>query len=125
MPIEITDSFIRVRQVDPSLFQKESFRTIDIDKSHGIKAVIGRRPGSKSTEIQTFLFNKDHWTIEEAKDWVAEHKNHANASLLFTKSSVRRVETGTTAFAAALRDTLPFQKLLKGKANMASIEVRQ
>ena len=124
MPVEVTDNFVRVRQVDPSLFQKESFRTITIDASHGIKAVIGRRPGAKSTEIQTFLFDKKKWNIEEAKKWCAEHKNHAEASLIFAKRTGRQVQTGTTAFAAALRDTKPFQQFLKRGANMATATVK-
>ena len=123
MPIEVTDNYVRVRQIDPSLFQKGSFRTIDIDKAHGIKAVIGRRPGATSTEIQTFMFDKDKWNIEEAKKWCAEHKNHANASLIFAKRTGRQLATSNSAFGAALRNTLPFQMFLKRGANMATASV--
>jgi len=120
MPVEPTDSFVRVRQVDPSLFQKESFRRVNIATAAGIKAVVGRRPGSDAPEIQTFLFDRTKWSIDKAKAWVADNKNNAQASLLFAKRTGRAVAHGTTAFAAALRDTSAFQKFLKQGAHMAT-----
>lgn len=37
-----------------------------------IKAIIGRRPGKKTTEVQSVLFSKD-WPISRAKKWLGEH----------------------------------------------------
>lgn len=39
---DTTENNVRIRQVCPDLFQKKSFRTITLDKSKGIQAVIGR-----------------------------------------------------------------------------------
>lgn len=77
MPVEIGDDFVHVRVADPSLFVKETFRTITIDAGQGIKATIAKRPGSNSMEKQSFMFKKDKWTIEEAKAWIAKHKSGA------------------------------------------------
>jgi len=71
---EVTEDYIRIRVRNPDDFQKESFRTIDIDKGKGIKAVIGRLKGETTTTTQSFLFDKDKWTVAEAQAWVNEHK---------------------------------------------------
>ena len=75
MPEEVTVDMIRVRVRDPGDFQDGSFSTIDIDGEKGIKAVIGRPKGSDTTEIQTFIFDKEKWTKEDAVKWVEEHKS--------------------------------------------------
>ncbi len=89
MPIEVTQSYVRVRQSDPSLFTKGSFRTITIDASAGIKAVIGRRPGKDGTEVQSFMFDKARWSVEDAKRWIAKHHDHATASDMFARDRDR------------------------------------
>ncbi len=74
MPVDVTENYIRVRVRDPSDFEKDSFRTIWISKKRGIKAVIGRPKGKKTTEVQSFLFDKKKWTKKEALEWVKKHK---------------------------------------------------
>jgi len=74
---EITENYIRIRVKNPNLFQPDSFRTIDISKSEGIKAVIGKLKGETTTTIQSYLFDKEKWTLSEAQEWVREHaKKH-------------------------------------------------
>lgn len=72
--VDVTANFIRLRQRNPGEFQSGSFRTIDISKSRGIKAVIGRLKGKTTTTVQSFLFVKDKWTVAEAQKWVKEHR---------------------------------------------------
>jgi HK97 family phage prohead protease len=62
------------------LFVDTSFRTIDISKEKGIKAIIGKLKTEPqgSTVIQSYLFLKDKWTVSTAQDWVNEHGKSAD-----------------------------------------------
>jgi len=71
---DVTENTIRIRVRDPGSFQEGSFRTITIDKSGGIQAVIGRPKGKETTEVQSYIFDKDKWDVERARKWVSEHK---------------------------------------------------
>lgn len=72
---EETEDFIHIRVRDPGDFQDGSFRTIDIDKGKGIKAVIGRLKGETSTTVQKYIFDKSKgWTMASAQAWVKEHE---------------------------------------------------
>lgn len=73
MPVDVNDNSIRIRQSNPSNFQKGSFRTITIDKSKGIKAVIGKPKGKDTTKIQTVIFPKKSFTVAQAKKWLKDH----------------------------------------------------
>lgn len=81
MPIDTGGDYIRIRQRDPARFEKGSFRTITLSEEEGIKAVIGRLIGQKTTTVQTYLFDKDKWTLAKAKQWVREHRGkHVSAT---------------------------------------------
>jgi len=60
--VDVTNDYIRIRQKDPSLFKKETFRTITISAKKGIKAVIGRLKdppaGKEGMVAQSYLFDK-------------------------------------------------------------------
>src|SRR3990170_1861002 len=75
MPVDVTKNYIRIRIKSPSLFQKDSFRTIDISKSRGIKAVIGKLRGKSTTTVQSYLFDRTKWSVKEAKKWIKDHKS--------------------------------------------------
>lgn len=79
--IEETENYYRVRQIDPEKFEKDSFRTIWISKSKGIKAIIGRLKGEKITTVQSLLFDKKKWTKEKIKKWIKEHSDKFHAYL--------------------------------------------
>lgn len=87
---DVTENTIRMRVRDPGDFQEDSFRTISIDKSGGIQAVIGRLEGETSTTVQSYIFDKDKWTVERARKWVSEHKK---AFVIFV-SEVKEEEPG-------------------------------
>lgn len=72
---DVTENTIRIRVRDPGSFQEGSFRTINIgDADNGIQAVIGRLEGETTTTIQSYIFDKDKWTVERARAWVDAHK---------------------------------------------------
>lgn len=71
---DVTENTIRIRVKDPGGFKEGSFRTISIDKSGGIQAVIGRPKGKDTTEVQSYIFDKSKWDVERARKWVSEHK---------------------------------------------------
>ncbi len=75
MPWEETENEIRHRVIDPGEFDQESFRTIELKKDKPrVDAIIGKRSGHESTDVQALRFPKeDGWTIEIAKEWTAAH----------------------------------------------------
>ncbi|MEM4165317.1 MAG: hypothetical protein QXJ86_05695 [Nitrososphaerales archaeon] len=78
MQWEETENYIRSGHRDPSEFQSDSFRTIDIDAEKGVKAVVGKPKNSDKMEIQSYLFSKDKgWTLEKAKEWFEQHKDQS------------------------------------------------
>jgi len=72
---EVTENTIRIRVRDPGDFEDDSFRTINIGAStQGIKATVGRLKGENTMTIQSYVFDKEKWTVEDAQAWVDEHK---------------------------------------------------
>jgi len=69
----VTDGFIRFRQREPNEFKRGSFRTITLSEKKGIKAVIGVLKEKTTTVIQSFIFDKDKFTVDEAKAWLKDH----------------------------------------------------
>lgn len=76
---DVTENYIRLRQRDPDDFKEDTFRTIWISRGDGIKAVVGKLKNppqgqESSMVVQSYLFDKDKWTVEEAQAWVKDHK---------------------------------------------------
>lgn len=78
---EVTEEYIRIRVQDPANFDQDSFRTIDVSAEEGIKAIVGCPSGeyeggkcNVGMEVQSYLFDKEKWSVEEAQNWVAEHE---------------------------------------------------
>jgi HK97 family phage prohead protease len=73
---DITENHIRIRVEDPDKFVDGSFRTIDLSKEKGIRSVIGKYKDDPSgpTHVQSYLFDKDKWSVAEAEAWVKDHK---------------------------------------------------
>lgn len=78
--VEVGEETIRIPVKDNENF--ENIRTIVISDSEGIKALVGCPKGkfkdgrcSVETEIIIYLFDKDKWTLEKAREWVNEHKS--------------------------------------------------
>jgi hypothetical protein len=79
--LDITDQYIRARQVEPGLFDEKTFKTIRL--TSGIKAIIGNKKGEKSTSIQSILFDKKKFTASQAKAWLAKHNSKFSDALNF------------------------------------------
>lgn len=72
---ETTENYHHVPVRSAGQFVKESFRTITVSASKGIKAIIGKLKSepSGSTKIQKYLFKTSKWSMAEAKAWVKKH----------------------------------------------------
>ena len=72
---EVTENTIRIRVRNPDDFEDDSFRTINIGAStQDIKATVGRLKGENTMTVQSYVFDKEKWTVEDAQAWVDEHK---------------------------------------------------
>lgn len=68
---DVTPKELRYRIRDPSLFDQFSRKSI----AKGVSILIGHNPSIKKWEIQALRFDRDVFTIEEARRWVKEHKS--------------------------------------------------
>jgi len=76
---ETTEKYHHIPVKSKELFVETSFKTIDISKDQGIKAVIGKLKSDPdgSTHVQQYLFDVDKWSMSEAEKWVSDHKKRA------------------------------------------------
>ena len=85
---EQTENHIRSGHRSPEDFEPDSLRTITLSEEEGIKAVIGKPKGKDTMEVQSYLFDRDKWSLEKAKAWFEQHreskvKEHVRAVLPF------------------------------------------
>lgn len=78
---EETEEYIRIPVKDADNYDPDSIRTITISEDEGIKALSacpkGEFEGGKcnvGVEIITYLFDKEKWTEEQAREWIEEHE---------------------------------------------------
>ncbi len=87
MPWETTEKNIRSGHRPVEDFQTDTLKTITLDESQGIQAIVGKPVGKETMEVQSYLFSLDKgWTLEKAKDWFNKHnttKEHVYALLPF------------------------------------------
>lgn len=83
---DVTEKYIRWRIKDPKLFKEGSFRTIDLNKNRGIKAILGKYKSDPNgpMHVQSVLFDKEKWTIDKARKWIREHKDRLKDAKLRT-----------------------------------------
>jgi HK97 family phage prohead protease len=74
--LQTTENFYVFPIRDKNLFVQDSLRNIDISKEEGIQATIDklRSDPDGPTVIQRYCFDKEKWSMEDAKKWVSEHK---------------------------------------------------
>ena len=71
MPVPIiTDKYIIIRVASPDDFDPDSFRTLWVDKDKGIQEIMGQHLKTNQNEVQAYVFDKNSYTIEEARNWV-------------------------------------------------------
>ena len=88
---DTTENYVRVRVLPPGDFEDGSLRTIDISKPKGIRAIAGRLKGETTTTIQSYLFDKEKWSEEEAAKWVEDHDK--DVVIVVDEKSVNLTET--------------------------------
>ncbi|MFA5724560.1 MAG: ChaB family protein, partial [Candidatus Pacearchaeota archaeon] len=76
-----TANYLRRGQTNPNKFQKDSFKTIWIAKTDGVRAIIGKLIGDEKTSVQSYLFEKSKWTDKEVDKWVLEHSNKVTSKV--------------------------------------------
>ena len=102
MPWEDTEDFIRSGHRNSEDFEPGSLRTITLSEEEGIKAVIGKPKGKKTTEVVSYLFSKEKgWTLEKAKEWFREHQEKAKESF---------------SWAGSIKEVFGTSNLIRGKA---------
>jgi HK97 family phage prohead protease len=78
---EVGDEYVHIPVKDADLFLKTTFRTIDIDKDNGIKAVVGKLKSdgpTGKTQVQKYMFLIEAgWDLESATQWVKQHHKKA------------------------------------------------
>ena len=79
----VTDTHIIIVVNQNDKFEMDSFRECLIKDKEGIKEVIGILKDTKEAAVYSYLFDKNTWTIEEARDWVKSIlKNRTQSSLV-------------------------------------------
>lgn len=69
MKPEVTENYVRI-PVDSGDHEGHRIRTIPISDEKGIKALYC----GECKAVITYLFDKDKWSVDEAKEWVEAHK---------------------------------------------------
>lgn len=85
---EETENEFRYRVRDPADFQQDSFRTITIQKSPKVNAVVGRLKGETATTIQSLRFPSDAWSMGDAKKWVGEHSDSLKSIVIIEETKL-------------------------------------
>jgi len=102
LPWEDTEDFIRSGHRNPEEFEPDSLRTITLSEEEGIKAVIGKPKGKKTTEVVSYLFSKEKgWTLEKAKEWFKTRQEKAKESF---------------SWAGSIKEVYSTSNLIRGKA---------
>lgn len=111
---EMNENTFRIRQLDPKVFDRKSFRTVDVAKGYGIKAVNAKRPGKMDAETQSYIFDRDQWTEVAARKWI---ENHAKGAGMQTKDTKKGF--GEAAQIASQMQSLAWvQQALKQEAQI-------
>lgn len=87
----ITDKYIIIQLINSSEFNIESLKTLWVDKEQGIQEIVGMHLKNNKLQQQCYLFDKNNFTIEEARKWVKdkyEKKEKSKADILIGKKSL-------------------------------------
>jgi len=102
LPWEETQDFIRSGHRNQEEFEPDSLRTITLSEEEGIKAVIGKPKGKKTTEVVSYLFKKEKgWTLEKAKKWFKQRQEKEKESF---------------SWAGSIKEMPSVSNLIRGKA---------
>lgn len=106
MPVpDVTKNYIRMRQNNPSKYSK--MRIIILSGGQGIKAILGVLPGG-GTEIQSYLFEKEKWSVEKAREWISNHKTDSFFDAILIEK-IKKLQRNNVAF----NDSIDFEVFQK------------
>ena len=76
MPVDVTEDFIWISIRDAGTFVPDSFRQVTLSEEQGIHSRMGKLKSDPNGAmvLQAYYFDKSKWTVDEAKKWVADHK---------------------------------------------------
>lgn len=83
VPIDETANYVRIRVANPSKFIRMRVKTL----GKGIRAIVGFKKGGGS-EIQSFLFPRNKYTLAQAKSWIKSHNYTVSESFLVNDINV-------------------------------------
>lgn len=83
MPVDVTAKYVRIRVASPSKFVRMRVKTL----GKGIRGIVGFMKGGGS-EIQSFLFPRDQYTLAQAKAWIKSHNYTVSESYLVNDINV-------------------------------------
>jgi len=106
MAVTITDQYLIFRMADPGDFVEDSFKTVWVDKEKGIQEIMAKRPDGTEHVVQSYLFDKNSWSLDDAKTWLREQKTQGNLTVGERMSKKRSYVTAGV-------------KLTKDKTNIA------
>lgn len=72
------ENFIKVRLNSLENYNQESLCLVWASREEGIQAIVGKE-GEKTT-VQSYLFDKEKWTLESINKWFDKKNNQAKAS---------------------------------------------
>jgi len=80
---ETTENFHWIPVRDAALFVQDSFRQITLSEDEGIHSRIGKLKSDPdgSTMVQSYYFDKDKFSMEEAQSWVKKHKKSGSSGM--------------------------------------------
>ena len=84
---KLTDKYITIHVASAENFDTETLRTLWVDKEKGIQEIIGKSIDSNNNEAHAFVFDKDSWMAEDAREWVRDIKKNKKVTCaeLFAK----------------------------------------
>jgi hypothetical protein len=99
---DVTDAYIRARQVSPDEFDKKTLRTIRM--APGVKAIVGLKKGEKGTSVQSVLFDKKRFTEDKASSWLKNHSEKFSDAIALEE---RKTNLFSAGFEEHLEGHLP------------------
>jgi len=84
--VEVKEKEIFIRLQSPGKFDKDTFRSMRVKGVEGVRAIVARPKGKKTTEWQSLRFDKEKWSVKEAEKWVRKHKPSADSLVPFEQT---------------------------------------
>ncbi len=103
LPWDQTQTIIRSGHRNPEDFDPQTIKTITLNKEEGIQAITAKPWNKESTEVVSYLFNKEKgWTVKKAQEWFKEHEKKAKESFSWTGTINNIPQTGNLIRGKAL-----------------------